>query len=187
MSDCVLYRVAAGEQAAVEECLSRYGGLIWSLARRQLPNLTDAEDAVQDIFIDIWRNARRFDERIASEVTFVAMLARRRLIDKRRQQKSTIATLPISSGCDPAISGSENQVMLGEEIARARQQLEQLKPEERNVLELAIHQGLTQTEVAERLNMPLGTVKTNARRGLMRLRELFGQAVGQSVAKGVQR
>jgi RNA polymerase sigma-70 factor (ECF subfamily) len=157
------------------------------LARRQLPNPTDAEDAVQEIFIDIWRNASRFDEQIASEVTFVAMIARRRLIDRRRKQKSTIETRPLPSGLDPAESREPNQTMLGEEVAAAREQLKLLRPEERNVLELAIDKGWTQAQVAESLKMPLGTVKTNARRGLMRLRELFGQIRGEKVEAGVQR
>ncbi len=187
MSDGVLQRVAAGQQSAVDECLSRYGGLVWSLARRQLGNAADAEDAVQEIFIDLWRNAGRFDERVASELTFVAMIARRRLIDRRRKQKSTIATSPIPSGLDPAEPSEHNLLMLGEEAARARQQLEQLRPEERSVLELAIDQGMTQEQVAQSLKMPLGTVKTNARRGLMRLRELFGQASGERVAAEVRR
>ena len=85
LEDVLLPRVARGEETAVRECLSRYGDLIWSLARRLLPTSADAEDAVQDIFVEIWKNAERFNEQVASEKTFVVMLARRRLIDRRRK------------------------------------------------------------------------------------------------------
>ena len=77
----VLPRVATGESAAVAECLNRYGNLVWSLARRSCPDVQAAEDAVQDIFLKLWTVADRFDPEIASESTFVAMIARRRLID----------------------------------------------------------------------------------------------------------
>jgi RNA polymerase sigma factor (sigma-70 family) len=80
----ILERVAAGDTAAVSECLDRYGDLVWSLARRYLRNATDAEDAVQDIFIDIWGSSARYDRNIASEVAFISTSARRRLIDKIR-------------------------------------------------------------------------------------------------------
>ncbi|HEY1068798.1 MAG TPA: sigma-70 family RNA polymerase sigma factor, partial [Pirellulales bacterium] len=88
MPDVLLPRVAAGQPSAVDECLARYGGLVWSLARRHTNNTSDAEDAVQEIFIDLWRSAARFNPQAASEATFVAMIARRRLIDRRRKQSS---------------------------------------------------------------------------------------------------
>mgnify|MGYP001805067540 FL=1 len=69
----LLERIAAGEQRAVNACLDQYGGLVWSLARRLSPNDNDAEDAVQEIFVEIWRHADRFDPSKASEATFVAM------------------------------------------------------------------------------------------------------------------
>src|SRR3954470_11204914 len=89
----LLGRVAAGDQQAVRECLARYGGLVWSIARRFEGN--DAEDAVQEIFLDLWRSAPRFDPQLSSEPAFVAMLARRRLIDRRRmrQRRPTTETI----------------------------------------------------------------------------------------------
>src|SRR5690606_24550621 len=84
--DSVMPRVAAGDPAAMEDCLTRYGGLVWSLARRFSPTNADAEDAVQEVFIEVWRHADRYDESIASEPTFIAMIARRRLIDRQRRR-----------------------------------------------------------------------------------------------------
>src|SRR5262252_1163156 len=87
MPDSLLARVGAGDASAVRECLQRFGGLVWSLARRFSSSPSDAEDAVQEIFVDLWRSAKKYDPRAASEATFVAMIARRRLIDRLRSRQ----------------------------------------------------------------------------------------------------
>ncbi|MBX9623103.1 MAG: sigma-70 family RNA polymerase sigma factor, partial [Gemmataceae bacterium] len=87
MTEPVLPRVAVGDPAAVRECIARYGPLVWGLARRLVPNPADAEDAAQDVFISLWQSAGRYDPAQAAEVTFVAMIARRRLIDRRRRAR----------------------------------------------------------------------------------------------------
>ncbi len=187
MADCILKQVAAGQTGAVDECLLRYGGLVWSLARRQSADHADAEDAVQEIFIDLWNSAARFDERIASEVAFVAMIARRRLIDRRRKRGRTVDTTPLTPAVDPPTAPVADQLAIAEEVARAREQLLTLKPEERKVIELAIDRGLSSSQIATELNMPVGTVKTNARRGMIRLRELFAKSPRQPTAGGAPR
>src|SRR5580700_4844427 len=85
MSSSVLQRIARGDAAAVRECIEQYGALVWSLARRLSRTPADAEDATQDIFLDIWRSAGRFDESQGSDKVFIAMIARRRLIDRLRK------------------------------------------------------------------------------------------------------
>lgn len=172
----ILERVAAGDAAAVDECLKRYGGLVWSLARRFSTDRADAEDAVQDVFVELWRAAGRFDPGAGSEITFVAMLARRRLIDRlrRRQRAPAAEALPDERLATPN-TGTE-RVELCDEAAKAAAELAQLRPEERRVLELAIYHGLTHEEIATTTGLPLGTVKTNARRGLIRLRERLAPA-----------
>ena len=88
MSETILDKVAAAHPGAMEGCLTRYGPLVWSLARRWSPTFADAEDAAQEIFSDLWRAAERFDpRREPSEATFVAMIARRRLIDRYRKRE----------------------------------------------------------------------------------------------------
>jgi len=176
--ECVLDRVAAGESSAVDDCMSQYGGLVWSLARRFCPDRTDAEDAVQEIFIEVWRNAGRFDAAIGSESTFVTMIARRRLIDRYRKRSRTPETSPVFEDAVACDNEQVDRAEIREEAARARRQMQRLRPEERRVLELSIDGGLSQSQIAEATNLPLGTVKTHARRGLMRLRRLLGEPSG---------
>ena len=85
IEDSILFSLAREETGAFEKLVDQYGNLIWSIARRYLSNQTEAEDAVQEVFIAIWKSAGRFDPTKASEVTFVSMIARRRLIDHLRK------------------------------------------------------------------------------------------------------
>lgn len=166
--------VARGDRAAVRECIERYGGLVWSLARRARLAEDEAEDVVQEIFLDLWRSAGRFDPSVASETTFVAMIARRRLVDQRRQRQRRPETEPLvdSQRATSTLPAPE----LGAEAAQAARALEQLRPEQRQVLILTACQGLSHEEVARTTGMPLGTVKAHARRGLLRIREVLGAA-----------
>lgn len=172
MSDTLLGRVAAGEAAAVNECLDRFGGLVWSVALRLLGDRAEAEDAVQEIFVDLWKSAGRYNPRLGSEATFVTVLARRRLIDRRRksQRSPDVAPLPeaVAGACDAG-----DAVEVRDEAERAVRALRELRPEQQRVLELSIFSGLTHEEIAQETGLPLGTVKTHARRGLIRVRELL--------------
>src|SRR5512133_2795665 len=85
MSESILDRVARGDQKAVRQCIDEFGGLVWAIARRMTRSRADAEDAVQEIFIDVWRSAARFDAAQGSEKVFVTTIARRRLIDRIRR------------------------------------------------------------------------------------------------------
>ena len=168
-----LPEVARGSAEAMRRCVERYQRLVWSLAIRRL-NRSDAEDFVQEVFAELWRVAGRFDPSIASEPTFVGMVTRRRLIDRRRSRKDVTLPLDLDSA---SVSATKCDVAerLGqrEEAARARLAIDRLPTAQREVLTLALQHDLTQTEIAERLNMPLGTVKSHARRGVQRLRALL--------------
>lgn len=180
----ILQRVAQAEAAAVDECVNAYGGLVWSLARRLCRRHEDAEDAVQEIFVEIWRKADRFDPNMASEATYIRMIAQRRLIDRYRRDSRAPETSTLIEGVVASGAEHEKKAEIGEEVARARVYMRQLRPEERQVLELAIDSGLSQSQIAESTNMPLGTVKTHSRRGLIRLRELLGvEASGGAKSK----
>ena len=173
MNPSVLQRIAAGDSTAVRECIDRFGALVWSLARRLSRTAADAEDATQEIFLDIWRSAARFDASQGSEKVFIAMIARRRLIDRLRKTTAeppmdSVDDLESVTWCDP---GTASEVSL--EAEQAVRALAELRPEQRQVLELGLLHGLSQSEIAARLSMPLGTVKSFMRRGLIKVREFM--------------
>ncbi|MER3431477.1 MAG: RNA polymerase subunit sigma-24 [Blastocatellia bacterium] len=174
MSQTILERIAAGDQTAVQECLKAYGGLVWSLALRMLRVREDAEDAVQEIFVDIWKNAGRFDSVLASEATFIAMIARRRLIDRLRHSQRRINADSLDDIVAEPSSRSDLSLQTNVEAREAAKALDQLRPEQRQVLQLSIVNGMSHQEIADATGMPLGTVKTHARRGLLQIREILG-------------
>lgn len=174
MVQVTLKRIAAGDKSAVQDCLNNYGGLVWSLARRMSPNSNEAEDAVQEIFIDIWKNAARFDETQSSETTFVAMIARRRLIDRLRKTNRQPNTDSLEDILAEPSNGKDNDLQVSVEAKEAAQAMKHLRPEQRQILHLSIVQGFSHQEIADALKMPLGTVKTHARRGLIQVREFLG-------------
>jgi RNA polymerase sigma-70 factor (ECF subfamily) len=186
MGSDLLPRVARGDSAAVRECITRYGGLVWSLASRYGLKGTDAEDVVQEVFVDLWKSAERFDATIAPEAGFVAMLARRRIIDRRRQlaRSGRVALVEDAGELDVSNmswreAGSRASVLgLEEDAAQAERALNELSPDQQRVLRLSLHRGLSHESISRALGLPLGTVKTHARRGLIRLRELLGIGKG---------
>lgn len=164
--ELLLARVAAGDREAMRACLARYSGLVWSIARRFEPG--DAEDAVQEIFVDLWKSASRYDAAVGTEAVFIAMIARRRLIDRRRTRaRRPTADAPIED-VPLADTGSGPEVCA--EASQAARALEKLRPEQRKVLVMAACHGMSHGEIAEETGMPLGTVKAHARRGLMSIR-----------------
>ena len=174
MAGAILKRIAEGDTSAVQECLKAYGGLVWSLARRMLRNSEEAEDAVQEIFVDIWRNADRFDEEKASETTFIAMLARRRLIDKIRYSQRRLSPDSLDDVLLEPFTRADKTMETSVEAEEAAEAMRTLRPEQQQVLRLSIVEGMSHQEIAEATGMPLGTVKTHARRGLLHVRELMG-------------
>jgi RNA polymerase sigma-70 factor (ECF subfamily) len=170
----LLHRVASGDEAAVQECIARFGGLVWSLARRiGLPD-AEAEDVVHEIFTELWKNGHKYDSSIASETAFVATIARRRLIDRRRRlgRQPLRTSLPDDAG-EP-IKVVRDGASVSEEAGRAATAFVQLSAEQQRVLRLSVYEGLSHELISRATGMPLGTVKTHARRGLIRLRELLG-------------
>jgi RNA polymerase sigma-70 factor (ECF subfamily) len=162
----LLERVAAGDETAMRACVATYGGLVWSLTRRF--EVTDAEDAVQEIFLDLWKSAARFDPAVASEATFIAMIARRRLIDRKRMRGRRPTTERIAEM--PAVVDPASQPDTCLEAKQAAQAMNGLRPAQREVVMLATCHGLSHGEIATQTGLPLGTVKAHARRGLQSIR-----------------
>ena len=182
MSESVLVKIARGDDGAMDECLDQYGGLVWSIARRLCVSVAETEDAVQDVFVELWKSAPKFDATKSAEKTFVAIVARRRVIDRLRSRMRRPATQPFEESFATEERVGE-ALEVQEEATKARRMMNELRSEERMVLELAVDQGLSQTEIAKQIGMPLGTVKTHARRGMIRLRELLtdGSAEGRAI------
>ena len=174
MTKAILKRIASGDRTAVEDCLSAYGGLVWSIARKMLRNNDDAEDAVQEIFIDVWKNAERYDETQASETTFIGMIARRRIIDRIRYSSRRILADSLEDVIAEPWNRSDQTMQISVEAKEAAAAMKDLRPEQRQVLHLSIVQGLSHQEIADATGMPLGTVKTHARRGILQTREALG-------------
>jgi len=174
----LLPTIAAGDESAVQACLDRYGGLVWSLARRMCPTEAEAEDAVQDIFVDVWKSSSRFNPSMGSEVTFVTTIARRRLIDRRRKagRRPTPVTLDESFGLtDNNTNGDRaaESVAVSEQSQQMLELFSELSEPQQRVLRLSLVAGLSHEGISQAIDMPLGTVKTHARRGLIKLRDLL--------------
>jgi RNA polymerase sigma-70 factor (ECF subfamily) len=163
------------------ETIDRYGGLVWHLARKALHDHADQEDAVQEVFVQLWKSAPTFDASIASEVAFVAMIARRRIIDRARHQRTRIRSaintgdLSGSIGDRPSTATVSAALETCEEAELAASAMAQLTPAQQQILRMSIHDGLSHQEISDRLGAPLGTVKTNLRRGLMAVRAMLAE------------
>lgn len=168
----LLPRVAAGDELAVRECVDRYGPLIWALARRWSPDPRDVEDAVQEVFVDLWRSAGRYDATRATEAGWVAMVTRRRLIDRMRRRQRAVELEPLPEDFDQA---DDREIDLDRQarVEQAHAVLQSLPINQRTMLELSLLHGRTHDEIARETGAPLGTVKSNIRRGLQRARDLL--------------
>lgn len=174
MTQAILQRIAGGDGNAVQDCLNKYGGLVWSIARKMLRNTDEAEDAVQEIFVDVWKNAERFDESKSSETTYIAMIARRRLIDKIRYSARRLSPESLDDVLLEPFTRADKEMQMSIEAREAAEAMRNLRPEQQQVLRLSIVQGLSHQEISEATGMPLGTVKTHARRGILQVREYLG-------------
>ena len=183
MSESLMKRIARGEDAAVAEVMEQYGSLVWAIARRLTRNPSDAEDAVQEIFTDVWRSAHRFDPAAGSEKVFVTMIARRRLIDRMRRIANRVQTESSDVLDELGFHTPDTAGEISVEAERAARVVATLRPEQRKVIELGLLQGLSHADIAGVTGMPLGTVKTFMRRGLIAVREKLG-VTAEALAEG---
>ncbi len=170
--ESVLGQVSRREPESLNCCIERYGNLVWSLAKRYSPSQVDAEDAVQEIFLEIWQKADRFNPMLSAESTFVTMIARRRLIDRFRKQSRLVEMTSCESDFDQqsdlSVSASAELI---DEAAKATRCLDSLVSNQRDVLRKSIHEGKSHSQISNELQIPLGSVKSCARRGLIQLRQ----------------
>jgi RNA polymerase sigma-70 factor (ECF subfamily) len=174
-SSTILQRIAQGEKNAVQECLNIYSRQIWDFARKFTNNREDAEDLVQEVFIDIWKNAARFDQTKSPEWLFVRMIARRRIIDFLRKSYRRPQSLPFDDALDGnEASNAHQKLQMSLDIKSVTDSLNKLKVEESKLIRLAIYSGLSHKEIARRVGLPVGTVKTHIRRGMKKMRFSLG-------------
>lgn len=168
-----LLKVAQGDEHAMQQCISKYGPLIWSVAKRYVQNHSSLEDIVQETFTDLWKSAKRYNPDIATESTFVGLLARRRAIDYARKEsrRPQLEPLPDAELLPQAVIESTASFRCESEDIRAA--LKELSEETQKILSLHYEEGMTHPEIVEKTGLPLGTVKTRLRRGLIDLRNKF--------------
>ena len=166
----LIARVRAGEQNAMADLYDRYSGVVYGVALRVLANTTAAEDVVQEVFLQLWRNPQAFDAERGRLAPWLAVIARNRAIDhlRKRPAEDDIDELPISTGVDLESDSAQKLA-----IDKVRGVLAQLPPDQRKALEMAYFEGMTHTEIAGKTGEPLGTVKTRIRTGLLALRKAF--------------
>jgi RNA polymerase sigma-70 factor (ECF subfamily) len=167
----ILARVAGGDDHAMESCIQAYGPLVWAIVQRRVRDRSAAEDLTQEIFTEVWKNAARHDPSISGEGGFIAMIARRRAIDwvRRQQRLPEIESLPATADF-PATSEDPGQGVDRETLWQA---LGRLPEETRQLFAMHFEQGMTHAEIAEKTGLPLGSVKTRLRRGLIEARSML--------------
>ena len=166
-------RVADRRPDALAELYDRHAPLLLALARRILGNAADAEEVVQEALVQVWSQAGRYDSRRASVVTWLVLLTRSRAIDLLRSRRVREGAIEASARELPRADASPEgprAVWNAERQARVGEALAELPAEQREVLELAFYGGLSQSEIAERTGIPLGTVKTRTLLAMRKLR-----------------
>jgi RNA polymerase sigma-70 factor (ECF subfamily) len=165
--------VSRSEESALAELYDRVGGAAYGLAYRVLRDEALAEDAVQEAFMGLWRGAASFVPERAKASTWILTLVHRRAVDLvRREQRRR--TEPLDVAPEPTEGSAEEAAWLRLERERVQQALAALPDQQREAIELAYYGGYSQSELAERLGQPLGTIKSRMFAGLTRLRELLG-------------
>jgi RNA polymerase sigma-70 factor (ECF subfamily) len=172
----LLHAIARGDEAALASLYDRYRLILFGLILRILHSRPEAEDVLQDVFIQVWRRARDFDESRGRAFTWLVTLARSRTIDRLRSLNSRQRTANEAVEAAPgSVSDAAEDAFKSEQREVVRNALRELPAEQREALVLAYFEGLTQTEIASRTGSPLGTVKTRMRSGMTKLRAVLGE------------
>src|ERR1700734_332182 len=166
----VLQRVRQGDQTAMAEIFDRYSRAVYSVALRILKDAGHAEDVMQEIFFQVWRNSDSFVQGRGSLGAWLVVVARNRSIDLLRRRKPTdsVDDVVLASSTNLAVEAEHNPM-----IEKVQRVLEELPVEQQKSMEMAFFEGLSHSEIAERTGDPLGTVKTRIRLALITLRKAF--------------
>jgi RNA polymerase sigma-70 factor, ECF subfamily len=174
--DAVLGQVARGDEAAFERLYDRVAGVVFGVVRRVVRDPAQSEEVAQEVLVEVWRTATRFDPARGTALTWILTMAHRRAVDRVRSAQAAadrddrVGKLARTPAFDEVAEAVETKL----EQEQVRRALAQLTPLQREAVTLAYYGGHTYREVAELLDVPLGTVKTRLRDGLIRLRDMLG-------------
>ncbi len=178
----LMQRVSTNQETAISELYDRFGSLVFRMAYQSMPTRAEAEDAVQEIFVRLWRTSDRYDPRKAALVTWVMLLTRRHLVDKLRRKRSRIKTAMLDDSLASGIgawdeSQAGKQMEHDEHFKALIKKVEMLPELQRTVVMRAYLGGQTLRQISEELETPLGTIKSALSRALVRLRERTGEEI----------
>jgi RNA polymerase sigma-70 factor (ECF subfamily) len=158
----------SGDQSALATLYDRYSSLVYSVALRVLQDTAAAEDVLQDIFMQLWRNPGAFDASRGNMAAWLAVIARHRAIDalRRRRPENELDAMTVSVECDLVTYTDRSRAM-----DKVREALQVMPSSQRSALEMAYFEGLTHVEIAKKTGEPLGTIKTRIRSALITLRK----------------
>jgi len=182
----LLQRIAARDTAALAELYDRHSRLIFGLILRIVRDRGEAEDILQETFVRVWNRAEIYDARIGGPLPWIVRVARNRALDRLRARKVRASvdapapateTVAVEPAPDTAIQNPEAAVLEAERRLRLTDALAGLPVEQRRLIEAAFFEGYTHTELAQRFGLPLGTVKTRIRAGMIAMRQGLEHAV----------
>ena len=189
LSDAALVRLVAERRPeALAELYDRFAPTLLALARRVLDNHADAEEVLQEVFVQVWNRGERYDPARSSVSTWLVLIARSRAIDRLRSRKVVERTHEATAQAAVGASGvgephtspeALENVFIQERHERVRREMAALPAEQRQVLEMAFYQGLTQSEIAAKAGLPLGTVKTRTLLAMKKLRNALRPEIRQ--------
>lgn len=177
----LMQRVASSDESAVAELYDRFGSLVFRMAYQAMPTRAEAEDAVQEVFVRLWKTAGRYDQTRAALVTWVMLICRRHLVDKLRRSKARLRASSIEQPAAQNVAdrnaADQNSARMDveERMKTLMGRIEMLPELQRTVVTRAYLGGQTLRQIGEELNTPLGTIKSALSRALVRLRERSGE------------
>jgi RNA polymerase sigma-70 factor, ECF subfamily len=170
----LLRRIAERDGSALSDLYDRHSQLLFGLIVRILRNRSEAEDILQDVFLRVWQRAETYDPAFGSPVAWLVRIARNRAIDRIRSRRSRpdVEPHPLThEPAEPAFLAPDETAILGQQRSAINGALSALAPDHRILIESAFFEGYTQSELAEKFGLPLGTVKTRLRRAMQQIRE----------------
>jgi RNA polymerase sigma-70 factor (ECF subfamily) len=170
----LLRRVGQGNREAFTELYDRLSGLVYSLAFRVLNDSKEAEDIIQDLFLQIWDKAGSYDPNLGKPISWILTLTRNKAIDRLRalhRRYRFLAEQPLDNPAAPPVSADSSGVFDQDRAILLRSAVRNLPFEQRQAIEMAFFGGMTQNEISESLQQPLGTIKARIRRGMLKLRD----------------